>query len=204
MLINDLEIDPELKRLVLRSGMETLEGLAHLSPIQLLKLPGIGFAEVGKISCMLARKGLVLRPETAVEGAAASQEQADGQSPQMRIDHPEFLHDMEVLGREITRCFGRASGKFNFRASVIAELEDLHAHLVTMNQGPEAILVDAAVQFLRSDSDQDPKTDAVSPPALLPQAEVPEAPLHRKPAQGVESDTGPQYADLPQAFFKAK
>lgn len=120
---------------------------------------------------------------------------------QRRIDNPEFLQDMAMVGREIMRCFGRASGTADFSASVLSELGDLHAHLASMNQLPEAILVDAAVQLLRVGGDPVEGTNR------LPKVDVAlevcsEAVSVRGRDAEIPSDAQPRYSDLPESFFK--
>lgn len=206
MLINDLEIDPKLKQTIMRSGAETLQALVEMSPIQLLSAPSIGFAEVGEITCMLAQRGLVLRPLSAKEGVTSLEGHVKcGPPQQIRIDNPEFLDDMAVLGRELTRCFGRASCSLDFLGSAITELEQFHTHLVSMNQGPEAILADAAVQFLRRGGDRNEEITPIEQPEVPPQAESQTArPPTRKPKQTVLQKTQAGYSDLPASFFKTK
>jgi hypothetical protein len=66
----------------------------------------------------------------------------------MEITDPVFLRDMEEAGREIVRCFGRAAQSHDFIGTAVSELTGLRDHMLTMNQGPEATLVTAAIGLL--------------------------------------------------------
>lgn len=125
----------------------------------------------------------------------------DGQRLVIRIDEPEFLEDMAKVGREIMRCFGRASQTFNFMKSVLLELDGLHQHLASVNQIPEAILVNAAAELLRAGGDRVPETTSKLGGAVVP-GTVSQAPPAATLRPDVSAEAKAQYADLPQSFFK--
>jgi hypothetical protein len=143
------------------------------------------------------------------EAAAAKwNARPDGQATgnkglQIRIDNTEFLHDMAMVGREIMRCFGRASETPDFRSTVISELNELHEHLVSVNQIPEAVLVNAASKLLLAGG------DPIAEPSSKGNADLTLEPTHQAAVShscgaSMPCDHKLRYSDLPQSFFKAR
>lgn len=118
----------------------------------------------------------------------------------MKID-AEFQKDLKDAGREITRCFIRAHIAFDFVGTAVRELTDLRDHMLKMNQGPEALLVDSAIGLLN-------QVEVTPPDATVPSLPHGENESLRQPVTQRKSSTieqrdgaGP-VGVLPASFFK--
>jgi len=115
--------------------------------------------------------------------------------------NPEFAKDLEDAGREITRCFIRAHISFDFVGTAVRELTDLRDHMVTMNQGPEALLVESAIGLLNEVEVGPPVPAANTLP--LHEESIPSRPAVQRKSSNIGPDIGADASGvLPAAFFK--